>query len=166
VGITPAAGFVGPMAAIAIGAIAGVVCYGGVLLKGKFGYDDTLDAFGVHGIGGAAGAVLTGVFAARSFNSAGNDGLLLGNTSLMLTQLLGVVAAAAYAGIVTFVLLKVIDLVIGLRVNKEEESEGLDAVLHGESGYSLSGSGARAEHSALPAERQPLATPVLADDLG
>jgi Amt family ammonium transporter len=137
VGITPAAGFVGPMAAIAIGGAAGVVCYGGVLLKGRLGYDDSLDAFGVHGIGGAAGALLTGVFASTAFNAAGKDGLLAGNPGLLGTQLIGVGAAAAYAAVVTFVLLKVIDAVIGLRVDTDEEREGLDTVLHGESGYTV-----------------------------
>jgi ammonium transporter, Amt family len=137
VGITPAAGFVGPMAAIAIGGIAGLACYGGVLLKARLGYDDTLDAFGVHGVGGAAGAVLTGVFADLAVNPAGKDGLLHGGAGLVVDQLIGVGAAAAYAAAVSYGLLKAIDLTIGLRVDKDEEREGLDAVLHGESGYTL-----------------------------
>ncbi len=136
VGITPAAGFVSPMAAIAIGLLSGVVCYGGVLIKGKFGFDDALDAFGVHGVGGALGALLTGVFAQKAFNAAGNDGLLAGNPGLMVPQLLGVGAAAAYAMVVTFVLLKVVDKVVGLRVDLDAEREGLDPALHGESAYS------------------------------
>ena len=148
VGITPAAGFVSPMAAIAIGGIAGIVCYGGVLLKGRFGYDDSLDAFGVHGVGGAAGAVLTGVFANSVYNSAGKDGLLAGNSELVLHQLIAIGAAAAYAGVVTFVILKVVDALVGLRVEKDEESEGLDSVLHGETGYTL---GTTTSHAA-PAE--------------
>ena len=147
VGITPAAGFVGPMAAIAIGAAAGLACYGGVLLKSRLGYDDSLDAFGVHGVGGAAGAVLTGVFANTAFNSAGKDGLLLGGTDVFLIQLLAIGAAAAYAAVVTFVILKVIDAVVGLRVDGDEEREGLDTVLHGESGYTL---GTTASHLAPP----------------
>ena len=146
VGITPAAGFVGPMAAIAIGGAAGVVCYGGVLLKSRLGYDDSLDAFGVHGIGGAAGALLTGVFASTAFNASGKDGLLAGNPGLVGTQLLGVGAAAAYAAVVTFVLLKVIDAVIGLRVDGDEEREGLDTVLHGESGYTLGSNTSHVAH--------------------
>jgi Amt family ammonium transporter len=146
VGITPAAGFVGPMAAIAIGGAAGVVCYGGVLLKSRLGYDDSLDAFGVHGIGGAAGALLTGVFASTAFNAAGKDGLLAGNPGLFGTQLLGVGAAAAYAAVVTFVILKVIDAVIGLRVDTDEEREGLDTVLHGESGYTLGSNTSHVAH--------------------
>jgi Amt family ammonium transporter len=138
VGITPAAGFVGPMAAIGIGVIAGLACYGGVLLKGRFGYDDTLDAFGVHGVGGAVGAILTGLFAQVAVNPAGRDGLFHGGGfGLVVEQLIGIVAAGAYAAAVTFVLLKLIDRTIGLRVEKDEEREGLDAVLHGESGYTL-----------------------------
>jgi len=147
VGITPAAGFVGPMAAIAVGGIAGLACYGGVLLKSRLGYDDSLDAFGVHGVGGATGALLTGVFANTAFNSAGHDGLLLGGTHVFLVQLLAIGAAAAYAALVTFVILKVVNAVVGLRVDKEEETEGLDSVLHGESGYTL---GTTASHLAPP----------------
>jgi Amt family ammonium transporter len=136
VGITPAAGFVSPMAAIAIGAAAGGVCYGAVLLKSRGGYDDALDAFGVHGVGGALGALLTGVFAAKAWGSP-SDGLLRGSASTFLTQVIGVGAAMAYAVVVSFGLLKLIDATIGLRVTKDEEREGLDAVLHGESGYEL-----------------------------
>jgi Amt family ammonium transporter len=139
VAITPAAGFVSPMAAIAIGLLGGVVCYGGVLLKGRFGYDDALDAFGVHGVGGAFGALITGVFASKAFNEAGNNGLLHGNGSLFVTQLIGVAAAAAYSAVVTFVLLKIINAVIGLRVDADAEREGLDATEHGENAYGGSG---------------------------
>jgi Amt family ammonium transporter len=135
VGITPAAGFVSPMAAIVIGVTAGAVCFGGVLLKSRFHYDDALDAFGVHGVGGALGALLTGVFAKKVFNAAGADGLLAGGGELLVTQLIGVVAAGAYAAVVTFVLAKVLDATIGLRVSEEAEREGLDVALHGESGY-------------------------------
>ncbi|MDB4971004.1 MAG: Ammonium transporter [Myxococcales bacterium] len=158
VGITPAAGFVSPMAALAIGAAAGVVCYGGVMLKGKFGYDDALDAFGVHGVGGALGALLTGVFASKAFNAAGADGLLLGGTGVMATQIIGVGAAAAYSAVVSFVLLKLIDVTIGLRVTKDDEREGLDVVLHGESGYDLSGSSGGTDGHAAVSE--PEASPV------
>jgi Amt family ammonium transporter len=144
VAITPAAGFVGPVAGAAIGVAAGLVCYGGVLLKGKFGYDDTLDAFGVHGVGGLLGALLTGVFASKVWNSAGQDGLLKGNTALFTEQVIGAAAAAGYAALASFVLLKAIDALVGLRVTKEEELEGLDASLHGEEAYSLAeGPGAR-----------------------
>jgi len=155
VGITPAAGFVSPMAAIAIGGLAGAACYGGVLLKSRLRYDDSLDAFGVHGVGGAVGALLTGVFASTAFNEAGKDGLLQGNPGVLLTQAIGVVAAAAYAAVVTFLILKLIDAVIGLRVDKEEEHEGLDAALHGESGYTL---GSTTSHVARFESAEPQAT--------
>jgi Amt family ammonium transporter len=163
VGITPAAGYVSPMAAMAIGLAAGVVCYGGVMLKGKFGYDDTLDAFGVHGVGGALGALLTGVFAAKAFNPGGGDGLLLGGTGVFVTQVIGVAAAAAYAGIVSLVLLKLVDLVIGLRVTPDVEREGLDIPLHGESGYELD-AGISSHVAEEPAAAQTAAAtaPVLA----
>ena len=141
VGITPAAGFVGPMAAIAIGVCAGVVCFGGVLLKSRFGYDDALDAFGVHGVGGALGAILTGVFASKVFNRAGGDGLLSGGLGVFGTQILGVAAAGAYSAVVTWVLLKVIDKMVGLRVDKDVEREGLDVTVHGEEGYAFSPGG-------------------------
>jgi Amt family ammonium transporter len=163
VAITPAAGFVSPMAALLIGVVAGVVCYGGVMLKGKFGYDDALDAFGVHGIGGAAGALLTGVFAAKAFNPAGNDGLLRGGTGVFVTQAIGVGAAAVYAIVVSFVLLKVIDLTVGLRATADEEAEGLDAALHGESGYELGIVGAKESHDvAMQEESAKVPAPVLA----
>jgi Amt family ammonium transporter len=136
VGITPAAGFVGPMASIAIGLAAGLVCYGGVMIKTKAGYDDALDAFGVHGIGGALGALLTGVFAAKTWG-APVDGLMKGGLGVFGVQALGVGAAIVWAVGVTFALLKIIDLTLGLRVAEDVEREGLDTNLHGESGYEL-----------------------------
>jgi Amt family ammonium transporter len=142
VGITPAAGFVSPMAALVIGAVAGMVCFGGVMLKSKFGYDDALDAFGVHGVGGALGALLTGVFAAKAWNPAGADGLIHGGTGVMLTQIIGVLAAATFSIVMSFAILKLIDMTIGLRANADEEREGLDATQHGESGYGLDSLGA------------------------
>lgn len=134
VGITPAAGFVTPVSALIIGAMAGIACYCGVLLKGRFGYDDALDAFGVHGVGGALGALLTGVLATSSVNSAS------ANASLKLfgLQLIGLIVSGLYAAIVSFVLLKVLNATLGLRVTQDEEREGLDSVLHSESGYHLS----------------------------
>jgi len=157
VAITPAAGFVGPMSALAIGLIAGVACYGGVLLKHRIGYDDSLDVFGVHGIGGMLGAILTGVFAAKIWNPAGQDGLLRGHPGVLGEQLIGVAASAAYAGIGSLVLLKVLDKVMGLRADKNDELEGLDVTLHGEEAYALAeGAGARAYHDEeLPAPRGP-----------
>jgi Amt family ammonium transporter len=137
VGITPAAGFVAPWAAAVIGAAAGLVCYVAVVSKEKLGYDDTLDAFGVHGVGGALGALLTGVFAEKALNPDGRDGLLHGNPGQMVPQIVGVVAVGAYAAVVTLVLLKIIDRLVGLRVPVADEREGLDSTEHGEQGYSL-----------------------------
>jgi Amt family ammonium transporter len=143
VAITPAAGFVGPISAVVIGLVAGVVCYGAVLMKTRVGYDDSLDAFGIHGVGGALGALLTGVFASKVWqqNPNGTDGLLYGNAGQFVTQLVAVLAACAYAAGVTFALLKVIDAVIGLRVPEEIENEGIDDSLHGEAGYHVGTTG-------------------------
>jgi Amt family ammonium transporter len=141
--ITPAAGFVGPISAVMMGLAAGAVCYGAVMLKGKLGYDDALDAFGIHGVGGALGAILTGVFAAEVWGGA--QGLVDGSSALVIENAIGVLAAASYSAVVTFVILKVIDATIGLRVNSDEESEGLDTNLHGEEGYHMGGAGALIE---------------------
>jgi len=135
VAITPAAGYVSPMVALLIGALAGVICYLAVLAKSKLGYDDALDAFGVHGVGGATGALLTGIFARAALNNGAGGGL-----SLLGKQAIGVAAAGAWAAVVTFVLLKLLDLTIGLRVEAETEHDGLDGVLHGESAYGNAGS--------------------------
>jgi len=133
VAITPASGFVDPMGALFIGLAAGVVCYiSAVHMKKLFGYDDSLDAWGVHGVGGALGAILTGVFANSAINAAGKGWLIDGNGHQMLIQLYDVLGTFVYCGIVTFIILKLIDLVIGLRVSKEVEVEGLDINLHGE----------------------------------
>ncbi len=137
VAITPASGFVGPMPAIIIGLVAGVACYIAVNLKNKLGYDDSLDAVGVHGIGGTWGAIATGLFASKAINSAGNNGLFFGNASLLWSQLISICAAWVYSFAVTLILLKVLDWTIGLRVSEEEESDGLDLSQHGESGYTL-----------------------------
>ena len=141
--ITPAAGFVGPTSAVLMGLIAGPVCYGAVMVKGTLGYDDALDAFGIHGVGGALGAVLTGVFASAVWG--GTDGLIGGNSELFTENIIGVLAAAAYSAAVTFVILKALDATIGLRVSSDEESEGLDTNLHGEEGYHMGGAGALTE---------------------
>jgi Amt family ammonium transporter len=131
VAITPASGFVGPAGALAIGAIAGVACYWGATgLKHMFGYDDALDCFGVHGIGGAAGAILTGVFAISEYG--GTSGLLEGNAAQVLNQAEGVGIVVVYDAIVSLIILKVVDLIIGLRVSTDIEREGLDVALHGE----------------------------------
>jgi ammonium transporter, Amt family len=138
VAITPAAGFVSPMASVTIGLAAGVVCYGGVLLKGRLGYDDSLDAFGIHGVGGALGALLTGVFAATAWNPDGADGLLAGNPGLLGIQAVATVGAMAYAAVATAVIVKIVDVLVGLRVPVEDEHEGLDLALHGEQAYASS----------------------------
>jgi Amt family ammonium transporter len=137
VAITPASGFVGPMSALAIGLIVGVICYMAVNLKTKFGYDDSLDVVGIHAVGGTWGAIATGLFASKTINSAGNDGLLFGNPSLLWDQLIGVGAAWIYSFFVTFAILKILDWTLGLRVSEEEEYDGLDLSQHGESGYTL-----------------------------
>ncbi len=131
VAITPASGFVGPAGSLAIGAIAGVVCYlGATSLKHAFGYDDALDCFGVHAIGGMAGAILTGVFAISEYG--GTSGLIEGNAGQVVNQLIGVAIVIIYDVIASFIILKVIDMVVGLRVDEEVERDGLDLALHGE----------------------------------
>jgi Amt family ammonium transporter len=140
VGITPAAGFVSPGSALAIGLLAGGACYGGVLLKERLGYDDALDVVGVHGVGGALGALLTGVFATVAVNPAGADGLLAGgNWTLVGKQALSLLAVATFSALLTFVLLKVVQAVVGLRVDAEAEYEGLDPHVHGERAYHTGG---------------------------
>ena len=138
--ITPAAGFVSPRSALLIGAVAGVVCYGGVMLKEKLHYDDSLDAFGVHGIGGIAVSLMLGLFAQKLWNPAGTDGLFAHNAHFLVVQLVAVGATLAYTVGVTFVLLKVLDATVGLRVKPEVEREGLDLNLHGEEGYAIGAS--------------------------
>ncbi len=131
VAITPASGFVAPGGALVIGLVAGVACFWGATgLKHMLKYDDSLDCFGVHGIGGIVGAVLTGVFAAEAIG--GTAGLLEGNAGQVGTQIYGIVATIAYAAVATFIILKAIDLAIGLRVTGDEEREGLDITQHGE----------------------------------
>jgi len=135
VAITPAAGFVGPMAAIVIGLAAGALCYLAVQMKRPLGYDDSLDVVGVHGAGGVIGAIGTGVFATVSVNAAGADGALLGNPGLLVTQLVAVGATIGYSFVVTFGLLKIVDWTVGLRISQDHEEVGLDLSQHSESGY-------------------------------
>jgi len=137
VAITPGAGFVTPMAALAFGAVVAVVCFTAIELKGRLGYDDSLDAFGVHGVGGATGALLTGVFATKAVNPAGQDGLLAGHAAQLGVQAVSVAVTVVYAAVVTWVLLKVIGAVMPLRLTAEEESDGMDLVLHDEVGYRI-----------------------------
>jgi Amt family ammonium transporter len=135
VAITPASGFVDPTGALAIGAAAGVVCYWGCTgLKHMFGYDDALDAFGVHAVGGAVGAILTGVFAVKLIGgSSGLPGLLENHSpAQVINQIEGVAIVFVYDAVVSLIILKVIDWTIGLRVKKEIEADGLDVTLHGE----------------------------------
>ena len=136
--ITPASGFVGPMAAIIMGIIGGLICFWAcVYLKSKCGYDDSLDVFGVHGVGGTTGALLTGVFASKAVNPAGADGLLGGNPGQLFNQFMAVIITWVLAGVMTFIIAKVVDMAVGLRVSPEEEREGLDQSQHGEAGYML-----------------------------
>jgi len=137
VAITPGAGFVTPLSAIFIGLVGGTVCYLAIsVIKAKFGYDDALDAFGCHGIGGTWGALATGIFATKTINPAGADGLFYGNASLLGIQGMSVAITVVFTVTATFIILKVISLVMKLRVSEEAESTGLDLSLHGESAYS------------------------------
>jgi Amt family ammonium transporter len=137
VAITPASGFVGPVSSIIIGGLAGIICYGGILLKAKLGYDDSLDVVGIHGFGGTWGALATGLFASTMVNPDGADGLFFGNPSQLWTQFVSVAATMAFAFLMTLIILKVVDLMVGLRVTEEEEEIGMDISLHNEAGYSL-----------------------------
>ena len=135
VAITPAAGFVGVVPAVIIGLGAGIFCYLGVNLKSRFGYDDSLDVVGIHGIGGIWGALATGLFASTAVNAAGADGLFYGNPGQLWIQFVSVVATCAFSFIVTYVLLKIVAVIVPLRVTEEEEEAGLDVALHSESAY-------------------------------
>ncbi|MBI3008852.1 MAG: ammonium transporter [Candidatus Omnitrophica bacterium] len=138
VAITPAAGFVSVLPAIIIGLLVSVFCYIAVsIIKPKLGYDDSLDAFGVHCVGGTWGALATGLFASKAVNPAGADGLFFGNPKQLLIQLIAVLVTLVYTSIVTFVIYKVIDAVIGIRVNEKEESMGLDLTQHHERAYTI-----------------------------
>lgn len=136
--ITPASGFVSPASAIVIGIMAAALCYIAVaVIKLKFTYDDSLDAFGVHGVGGTIGAFATGLFAQKLINSSGSNGLFFGNPPQFMIQSMGIIAAIAYSVIVTFAILKALDLTMGLRVTDEEEVIGLDITQHEESAYTI-----------------------------
>jgi Amt family ammonium transporter len=137
VAITPCAGFVGGLAPLAIGGIAGVVCFLAIQLKFRFGYDDSLDVVGVHLVGGLVGSILLGLFADQSVNEFGFDGLFFGDAELLLDQIIASVVTLAYSFAVSFVIAKVIDATIGLRVSPEDESVGLDLTQHAETAYSF-----------------------------
>jgi len=132
VAITPASGFVSPLSAIIIGVVAGVICYVGVSARARLGIDDSLDVWGVHGVGGTWGAVATGIFADASINPAGANGLILGNPPLLIAQLVAVAATWAYAGLATFVIVRLVDSLAKIRVEPREEMIGLDITQHGE----------------------------------
>jgi ammonium transporter, Amt family len=139
VAITPAAGFVTPMASIVIGAVAGVICYTACNLKTKMGYDDSLDVVGVHGVGGTWGALATGIFATKLVNDAGGDGLLYGNPKQLMIQILAVGVTLVLGFVMTTIILKVLDAIMGLRVTEEDEMAGLDLSQHSETAYALGG---------------------------
>jgi Amt family ammonium transporter len=141
VAITPACGFVGPLASIAIGGLAGFLCYTACNLKWRLGYDDSLDVVGVHGVGGTWGALATGLFASKAINEAGGDGLFYGNPAQLWNQLVAVAATIALAVVMTAIILKVVDALVGLRVTDEDEVAGLDLSQHSETAYALGGGG-------------------------
>jgi Amt family ammonium transporter len=138
VAITPACGFVNPINAIFIGILAGIICYIAVAkVKGILGYDDSLDAFGVHGVGGIWGTLATGLFAEKAVNSAGSDGLFFGNAQQFMIQCLLVLVTIIFAAVMTWVIFKLVDAVIGVRVDKKAEIVGLDLTQHREAAYTL-----------------------------
>ncbi len=133
--ITPAAGFVGPNAAIAIGLIAGVVCFTAVNLKSRLGYDDSLDVVGIHGVGGVVGTLLLGIFASKAVNPGGVDGLLAGSSAQLVSQVMGVAVVGVYAFVVSWVLIKVLHMTMGMRLVEENEVQGMDYTEHSEAAY-------------------------------
>jgi Amt family ammonium transporter len=137
VAITPAAGFVGPVGSLAIGGVAGMLCYFAINLKFALGYDDSLDVVAVHGVGGTWGAVATGLFASTAINAAGSDGLFAGNPAQLGVQVASVLATIVYSFVVSLIILKVVDATMGLRIKEDEEVEGLDLSQHGERAYNL-----------------------------
>ena len=139
VAITPCAGFVGGLAPLAIGGIAGVACFLAIQLKTRFGYDDSLDVVAVHLVGGIVGSILLGFFSDTSVNSLGADGVFFGGTQLLANQFVAVIATIAFSGTISFVLAKAIDALIGLRLTPDQENQGMDTSLHAETAYSLGG---------------------------
>ena len=138
VAITPACGFVNPMNAMIIGMMVAVICYLAVaVIKGKLGYDDSLDAFGVHGVGGIFGTIATGIFAQKAVNAAGNDGLLFGNVHQFLVQGFIVIVTVAFAATMTFIIFKIVDALIGMRVEEKNEIVGLDLTQQSEAAYTV-----------------------------
>jgi Amt family ammonium transporter len=135
VAVTPGAGFVGPLSALIMGLVAGILCYYAVVMKNRFGYDDSLDVVGIHGVGGTWGAFATGLFASAAVNSAGADGLFFGSAALLGKQVVSILATWLYAGVGTWILLKILQMSMGLRVSEEEEQMGLDLSQHNEAAY-------------------------------
>ena len=155
VAITPAAGFVGPVSAMLIGIGGGVLCFAACNLKARFGYDDSLDVVGVHGVGGTWGAIATGLFASKAINEAGADGLFAGNAGLVVSQVLAVAATWVFAFVGSVALLKLVDAVVGLRVTEDDEFAGLDISQHSENAYALEGGyGGVGAHPELAARRE------------
>ena len=139
VAITPASGYVGPISALIIGGLAGLLCYSACNFKSKLGYDDSLDVVGVHGVGGTWGAIATGLWASKAVNPDGADGLFFGNPGQLWTQIVAILASYALAAVMTAVILKVVDAIVGLRVPEEDEVAGLDLSQHSETAYVLGG---------------------------
>ena len=125
----------GPISALIIGFVAGILCYCAVVMKNRFGYDDSLDVVGVHGVGGTWGALATGLFASAAVNSAGADGLFFGSAALLGKQVVSILATWLYAGVGTWILLKILQMSMGLRVSEEDEQMGLDLSQHNEAAY-------------------------------
>jgi Amt family ammonium transporter len=138
VAITPGSGFVGPISAIIIGGLGGAICYGGVLLKSRLAYDDSLDVVAIHGLGGTWGAIATGLFASTRINPDGANGLFFGNPGQLWIQFVSVISTMIFAFVMTLIILKVVDVTIGLRITEEDEVKGMDVSLHNEAGYSFS----------------------------
>jgi Amt family ammonium transporter len=137
VAITPASGFVGPVSAIIIGALGGIICYGAIILKSRLGYDDSLDVVGIHGFGGIWGALATGLFASTAINPNGANGLFFGNPGQLWIQFISVIITMVFAFIMTWIILTVVHRIIGSRITEEEEERGLDLSLHNETGYTF-----------------------------
>jgi len=137
VAITPGSGFVGPVSSIIIGGLAGVICYGGIMLKSRLGYDDSLDVVGVHCVGGTWGALATGLFASKAINPAGYDGLFFGNPMQLWIQFVAVAVTMIFSFVMTVIILKLVDLIVGLRMTEEDEEKGMDISLHNETGYTI-----------------------------
>ena len=137
VAITPASGYVGPVSSVFIGIGAGIFCYLAVLAKSGLGYDDSLDVVGVHGVGGAWGAIATGLFCSKAINPAAADGLFFGNPGQVWVQIVAVLTTIIFSFVVTLIILYIVKAVMGLRVTDEEEMAGVDTACHGETGYNL-----------------------------